>query len=168
MRTNTYANRGMTLERLIELTNDQYARDQVAIIQKVPTPIKVVKSLPYGQVKGHWEKKSTVDFIGCYKGQYICFDAKESDKKSFPLANIEQHQLDHMRSVVAHGGKAFLIIYMREHDKYFGLGYKKLEAFIQAAERKSIPLSYLEENATELKTDDNGYVINYLCAEKRK
>lgn len=167
MRTNTYANRGMTLERLIELTNNQYVRDHVAVIQKVPTPVKVIQSLPYGQVKGHWEKKSTVDFIGCYQGQYICFDAKESDKKSFPLANIEQHQLEHMKSVVANGGKAFLIIYMREYDKYFGLGYKALEAFINAAERKSIPLSYLEENAEVIQTDHNGYVINYLVAEKR-
>lgn len=167
MRVNTYANRGMTLERLIELTNNQYNRDQVAIIQKVPTPVKVIKTLPYGQVKGHWEKKSTVDFIGCYRGEYICFDAKESDKVSFPLANIENHQLEHMKSVTAHGGIAFLIIYMRAHDKYFRLDYKALEHFISTSERKSIPLTYLEEKATAIETDHNGYVINYLEAERR-
>ena len=164
--TNTYANRGMMLERLITLTNKQYKRDGVALVQKIPTPVKVLKKMPYGQIKGHFEAKSTVDYVGVYKGMYICFDAKECDNTSFPLKNIETHQLEHMKAVKEQGGRAFVLIYMKKYDRYFGLGYKDLEKFIETNERKSIPLRYLEEFAQEIHTDDNGYVINYLCITK--
>lgn len=168
MRTNTYANRGMTLEYLIELTNNQYKRDGVAVVQKIPTPVKVVKSYQGGKISGHWEKKSTVDNVGCFKGKYICFDAKESEKASFPLSNIEQHQINHMKSIVENGGIAFLVIYMRKYNKYYKLDFKQLELFMQQEERKSIPLNYLEEHGQEIGCDNNGYVLNYLFAERRK
>ena len=47
---NTYANRGMTLENDINETNKYYDLNNIAIIYKKPTPIKVV-SVEYPKVK---------------------------------------------------------------------------------------------------------------------
>ena len=37
-----YANRGMTLENDINITNEYYLENNIAVIYKKPTPIKVI------------------------------------------------------------------------------------------------------------------------------
>ena len=58
-------NRGMLLEQEVELTNKQYAIKGIAQVQKVATPIKVIKKMPGGKLMACWDRKRTVDFIGC-------------------------------------------------------------------------------------------------------
>ena len=57
----TYANRGMVSENVIELTCKQYEDRNLAVIRKVPTPVKVLSNRN-GRVSGFYEKKATVDF----------------------------------------------------------------------------------------------------------
>lgn len=160
---NTYANRGQVLERFIELTNIQYERIGV-YIQKIATPVKVLKNMPNGKVMGHWEKKSTVDFVGCCKGQYFCFDAKETSTLNLALDRIEPHQLAHMKAIYEGAGTSFIVVGFTKLDRYFVLDYIDIEKFNQREDRKSIPLAYFEQYGTEIKINDKGYILNYLAA----
>ena len=110
----SFANRGMDLEKLISDANDYYLSVDKAVIYKKPTPVKISKvtykkDIP--KVDGYLNQKSTLDYVGLYKGKYLDFDAKKTiNKNSFPLSNIHNHQLVHMKRILNHGGITFLII----------------------------------------------------------
>ena len=111
----SYANRGMSLENLLNETNNYYIEKGIALIYKKPTPIGISKvSYVNGKQiikEGFFQSPSTLDYNGVYKGYYIDFDAKETTSKtSFPLTNIHPHQLIHIRRVIKHQGITFLII----------------------------------------------------------
>ena len=147
-----YGKRGMNLEDDINSSNKYYLDNDIAVIYKKPTPIKVVK-VDYTKItEAYYEIPSTTDYNGIYKGKYIDFEAKETKSKtSFSLNNIHKHQIDHLIKVKNHGGISFLIIRFTTINKTFLLETQKLEEFLYNNERKSIPLSYI---------NDNGYLIN--------
>lgn len=119
-----YGNRGKGFEDLIYRTNVEYMKKGIARVDKVATPVKVLKTLSGGKVIGFWEKKSTVDYIGIAGKSFICFDCKETKETTrFPLSNIHAHQLNYMRDVVSQGGKAFFLVHFTKLDRYFRLSY---------------------------------------------
>lgn len=58
--------RGSGLEELINITNMKYREKGIALVQKVPTPIKPVEiNKLKGQITlAYFEQRSTVDYIG--------------------------------------------------------------------------------------------------------
>lgn len=150
----SYGNRGMDLETLLNETNEYYLEKDIAIIYKKPTPIGInkVRFENDKQVikEAYFKSQSTLDYNGIYRGYYVDFDAKETlSKTAFPLSNIHEHQLEHIRRIDKHGGIAFLIIKM--NSAYFILGARKIIEFVDNNERKSIPYSYILENGLEIK-----------------
>ena len=144
-----YGNRGMTLEEDINLTNEYYSEMNIALIYKKPIPIKVLKinTSKTRILDGYYEKKSTLDYSGIYKGRYIEFDAKETNSKtSFPLSNIHKHQLEHIKRVLEFNGIAFLIVRFNLLNKTFLLDGNDLINFVQSEDRKSIPIEYFNNN----------------------
>lgn len=159
----SYGNRGMDLEYLIEQANEYYIDNDIAYIYKKPTPIGVVKvSYSKGGKRiqdGFYKTPSTLDFNGLYKGHYIEFDAKETkNKTAFPISNVHEHQIKHIRNINNHGGIVFLIIMM--NDKYFLLMGNTFLSFLDKEKRKSIPYEYLINNAYEIKLSLKG--LDYL------
>ena len=153
-----YGNRGMLLEEDINETNKYYLINNIAIIYKKPTPIKILH-LDYKTNKitnAFFETQSTLDYNGVYKGKYIEFDAKETNSKtSFPLSNIQQHQIKHMERIVNNDGICFLIVRFSNLNKNFLLFAKDLLEFINIEKRKSIPLSYFEERCKQIELKYN-------------
>lgn len=147
-----HKNRGMKLENLINQTNEYYIKNNIAIIYKKPTPILVCQ-VDYKKNKileGYYKIPSTLDYNGVYKGKYIDFDAKETlNKTSFPLSNVHEHQLLHMKRVIEHGGISFLIIKM--NSLYYLLDGNIILNFIEKNTRKSIPYKYIRENGKLIK-----------------
>lgn len=149
-----YGNRGMTLEEDINLTNEYYKEKKIALIYKKPIPIKVLK---INETKtriqdAFYEKKSTLDYNGIYKEKYIEFDAKETNNKtSFPLSNIHNHQIEHIKNILEYKGITFLIVRFNLLNKTYILMGEKLIDFINKENRKSIPINYFEENCQEIK-----------------
>jgi len=145
---NTYANRGMNLESDINETNNYYDLNDIAIIYKKPTPIKVV-NVEYPRVKikeAYFNEPSTLDYTGIYKNKYLEFDAKETKSKtSFPLSNIHNHQLKHIEKIIKHGGITFLIVRFSNLNENYLLPGEKLLEFIKTNDRKSIPLEYFQK-----------------------
>ena len=149
----SFANRGMGLENDINETNKYYRDYDIALIYKKPTPIRITKNNYQSMrvIDGFFECPSTLDYNGIYKGYYVEFDAKETKSKtSFTINNIHEHQIDYIKKVLKHNGIVFLIVRFSLLNKDYILGGKELIDFINDNERKSIPLSYFEDNCYEL------------------
>lgn len=158
------ANRGMSFETLIEYANTQYQAKGIAIMQKIPTPVKVIRD---GKriVSAFHAKQSTVDFIGLANGVPIAFDAKSTrNKTSFPLANIEQHQIDFMQRWQEHGGVAFLLVEFAELGEVYRLDMSDLLKWRDVATtgRKSIPVLFFRESCRRVE-QGRGVVLDYLA-----
>ena len=162
-----YAHRGMTLESDINSSNKYYLENDIAVIYKKPTPIKVVK-VNYNKrintkiTEAYYEVPSTTDYNGIYKGKYIDFEAKETKSKtSFSLNNIHKHQIVHLERIIKHGGISFLIIRFTTLGKTFLLFTEDFISYINNNERKSVPISYIEDKGYLLKDGFNP-IIDYL------
>lgn len=149
------ANRGMDLEGDINASNDYYKEHDLCLITKRPTPINVVK-VDYSKgaiiTNAYFEKQSTTDYNGVYKGRYIDFEAKQTKSKtSFPLSNISKHQIEHLKHVLEHGGIAFFIIEFVSKNEVFLLDAKYVIHFYDNGDRKSIPYEKFLEVAHKIK-----------------
>lgn len=157
-----YKNRGLDLENLINLTNEYYLLNDIAVIYKKPTPITVHKvDYKHNKVtEGYYKTPSTLDYNGIYRGKYIDFDAKETkNKTSFPLSNIHPHQLKHIERVINHGGISFIILKM--NSNYYFLKGEDLLEFIKENKRKSIPFEFIEKTCEKIQEQYNP-ALNYL------
>ena len=152
----------MTLEHEINDTNKYYLQNNIAVIYKKPTPVKVLKKVNEKIVKAYFEKPSTTDYNGLYKGKYIDFEAKETKCcTSFPLDNIHLHQINHIRNVISHNGICFIIVrFSKLNDTYLLFGKDFIE-FIETNKRKSIPIEYFKEKGYIIK-DKLMPMVDYL------
>ena len=134
--------RGSLLETLINMTNEKYREQGLALVQKVPTPITPVNINDKGQITlAYFDSKSTVDYIGVVQGIPVCFDAKECNKATFPLQNIHEHQVKFMEDFEAQDGVAFMVIYFSDTDEYYYAPFKEIKKYWDRAVhggRKSI------------------------------
>lgn len=160
--------RGSTLEELINLTNEKYQENHLALVQKIPTPIKPIKIEPGSRhiTLAYFEQKSTVDYVGVVQGIPVCFDAKESMTNTFPLQNVHPHQIHFMEEFEKQQGVAFLIIYFKTEDVFYYLTFRELLKFWKRAEaggRKSFLYSELDSRY-QMDTYHSGVYVHYLEA----
>ncbi len=149
-----FSNRGMSLEEDINVTNEYYLTADIAVVHKKPTPVQIVNvdypSRSAAVIKeAYFKQASTTDFNGVYRGLAVDFEAKETTSKtSFPLSNVHQHQIDHMKAIHRHGGVCFIIIKFSPLEEVYYLPGQKLFSFWDAqyqGGRKSIPYAYVRE-----------------------
>lgn len=157
--------RGSTLEDMINKTNEKYRENGLALIQKIPTPITPIKMEPETRhiTLAYFEQKSTVDYIGAVQGIPVCFDAKECNTDTFPLANIHEHQVRFMENFEKQEGIAFILIYYTHREEYYYLSFKKLKKFwtrAQNGDRKSF--RYEELDPDYFLPRINGVLVPYL------
>lgn len=141
--------RGSTLEEFINLTNEKYLSQGLALIQKVPTPITPLKIDKDNRhiTLAYFEQKSTVDYIGAVQGIPVCFDAKECNTDTFPLQNIHAHQISFMKNFEQQDGISFLVIFYSHRNEFYYLRYEELMEFWNRAQdggRKSFRYEELE------------------------
>ncbi len=161
VKINNHANRGMDLEYLLNITNDLYIDKKRAYIYKKPTPLAIVK-VNYKEKKiteAYFQKPSTLDYNGIYKGYYIEFDAKVTKKEYFPIDNVSKHQIEHIKNIYEAKGIVFLLIMIK--DEYYVLMGQDFLNFLTHNERKSIPYSYIKEKGYEIKYSFNNG-LDYL------
>lgn len=150
--------RGADLESAVNRCNLHYRKNEIALIEKKPTPVELTKV-------GAILKQSTVDYIGILppSGRGIAFDAKMTKiKTSFPLSNVHEHQLIFLDYWEKMGGvSAFLIwFYSNDDDTAFWTPHQFIykwykEAYIDKTGRKSIPYTEFNE---EWKVPINHYL----------
>jgi recombination protein U len=159
--------RGMSFETDINLSNQYYLRENRAVVHKKPTPITIVK-VDYPKrsaakiTEAYFKIPSTTDYNGIYRGKYIDFEAKECQAKaSFPFSSIHPHQVEHLRSIIEHGGIAFLLIRMVVYNIDYLIRVEDFLEFYDAKTRKSLPYEWIQEHGHVLHP---GYVnpVPYL------
>ena len=164
---NTRGLRGSMLEELITQTNELYRDKGLALVQKVPTPIKPIRidQTTRTITQAYFEQKSTVDFIGAVQGVPVCFDAKETGLKSFPFANIHLHQIEFMKDFTKQGGEAFLIVNFKEYDEMYLLPFEILYPYWEEAENGGRKSMRYEDFPKDLQIySESGAFVHYLKA----
>ena len=148
------ANLGMDFEKDLNESNDFYLLHNIAVIYKRPTPINVVR-VDYSRgaliTQAYFEKQSTTDYNGIYKGRYVDFEAKSvKSKTSFPLHNIPIQQIEHLERIIFHGGIAFFLIDCYTLKKTYLLKADFICKFYREKPRKSIPMDLIQEEGYEV------------------
>ena len=162
--------RGNGLERIIDMTNNQYRNSGIADVRKVPTPVQITENKGK-EIVGRLEKATWVDYSGVYQGKAIIFDAKETSQGRFPISKLADHQYSLLESWHKNGAIAFLIVHFTVEDKYYYLPFEVLERAWERAKTsekrakgtKSITLAEFKEHAIEIKSE-KGFVLHYLKA----
>lgn len=162
--------RGSFLEDLINKSNEIYLEKQLALIQKIPTPITPIRIEKESRhiTLAYFDQKSTVDYIGAVQGVPVCFDAKECSSDTFALQNIHPHQVKFMEDFEKQGGVSFLIIYYSKRDEIFYLPFEDMKRFWDRKEqggRKSF--RYEELNQEFLLPRNQGILVPYLDGLKK-
>ena len=148
-------NRGMGLEDDINDSNLFYKEKDLCLITKRPTPINVVK-VDYSKgaiiTNAYFEKQSTTDYNGVYKGRYIDFEAKSTHSKtSLPLSNIPSQQIEHLKGVIRHGGIAFFIIEFALKEETYLLDAQHVIDFVNEGKRQSLSYDFIKNNGRLIK-----------------
>ncbi len=162
--------RGSTFEEFINRTNERYLEQNLALIQKIPTPITPVKIDKEQRhiTLAYFDQQSTVDYIGAVQGIPICFDAKECNIDTFPLQNVHQHQVEFMNNLEKQQGISFLLIYYAHLNKVYYMRFHELLGFwnrMIEGGRKSIRMDEL--NNEFFLPIKNGFMVSYLDGIQR-
>ena len=157
--------RGSHLEELLNLTNIRYRELGLALIQKIPTPIKPIQIEKETRhiTLAYFDQKSTVDYIGTVQGIPVCFDAKECGTDTFPLQNVHEHQIAFMEDFEKQGGISFLIIYYSARDRYYYQPFSSIIRFwerMEAGGRKSFTFSEISDIILNFKNYKMNVFVN--------
>lgn len=157
--------RGSAFEERINLTNEKLRDQNLALIQKIPTPITPIETdKKKGQITlAYFDKKSTVDYVGVVQGIAVCFDAKESATSTFSLQNVHEHQVRFMEDFEKQDGIAFLLISFTNEDVLYYMRTEELTRFWNRAQeggRKSVRMDEMDERF--FFQIGNGLTIPYL------
>ncbi len=165
--TGSATSRGMDLEKDINSSNEYYRSINRALIYKKPTPIQVVK-VDYPQrkaakiVEAYYKIPSTTDYNGVYRAKYLDFEAKETKSKTaFTFRNIHPHQIDHLKSVMEHGGIAFLIIRFTSLNETYLLPATVICDAFYLNKRQSLTYQTIKSNGYLIK-ESYAPVLKYL------
>ena len=160
----------MLFENELNKSNEYYLINNIAVIYKKPTPVRIVKveypSRSHAKiVEAYYQTPSTTDYNGLYKGRYIDYEAKETNSLSFSFSHIFSHQVSHLKKIDEQGGIAFVIIFFKKINKIYMIDIKpfyKLYNESLSTNKKSIKHSDIESiGGLEVST---GYapLIDYL------
>ena len=143
--------RGSMLEEAVNFTNEKYSQENLALVQKIPTPITPIKIDKESRhiTLAYFEQKSTVDYIGTVQGIPVCFDAKECKTQTFPLQNIHEHQVKFMEDFEKQGGISFFLLSFTARNEFYYLRLAELLVYWNRAKeggRKSFRYEELDPN----------------------
>ena len=166
-----YQNHGILFEKALNITNEYYRIHNRAFIYKKPTPIQVVRvdypSRNKARIsEAYYRIPSTTYYNGIYRGKYIDFEAKETNKLRLAFKHIYPHQIEHLKHISEHGGIGFVIIYFKKVEEIFLIDIEVFEKLVQEGEkggRKSISLEKAKKFGVQVR---QGYTppIDYLKA----
>lgn len=180
----SHSNLGATLETMVDTANHYYKVKNIAHITKNPvewryTNLSQYKALANARADlaavtntGRFIKrvKSDVDFSGSVKtaggGRYICFDCKQFQGKSFPLANVEDHQIRTLADFAKCGAISGLLLLFTDLNRAFFVSAQLVDecaaAMLYKGARKSLSLLQCENDGIEIYS--NAGIFDYLAA----
>jgi penicillin-binding protein-related factor A (putative recombinase) len=143
--------RGRALESAVGLACRHYERQGRAYVFKRPT---ATATRPNGEVV--YTAKSGVDWNGSIAGGAIHFDTKETHSNILPLANIEEHQVDALRTVAKLGARAGLVVGFLPSWECLWVPWEALQAFLAAPYRQSLTRAWCQAEGLLLRVQSTG------------
>lgn len=102
---------GETLEGQIEAACVVYKRRGVAVIDKTPEPMKVLRPLENGQFVACFSKKAQPDFQGTLRtGRSVMFEAKTTRTGKILQKAVTEDQEEYLNAHAAMGAMCFVVV----------------------------------------------------------
>lgn len=150
--------RGQQFENLVEKSCSYYAHKKIALIEKTPEPLRMIKRGRGSQVIAVFEKKGQPDFKGTvFGGQSVVFEAKHTSSARITLDRVEQHQLANLSHHKRLGAECFILISF-EMKNFYRVGIEDWEALPGALNKKSAN----EKDLMQYKVDVKHGVVDFL------
>lgn len=147
---NKYKNRGLELERILINTFNQKKYSNIALIEKSPTPIQVLKNDEDFISKAYFKRVSSLDFCGVFKGKHIEIEAKSTQNSTiFNFNNIQTHQYERMKKLIELGCLVYLVIEFKSINRFFLMEGQHAISFFEGSP-KNVPINLIQEKSKEL------------------
>jgi recombination protein U len=164
-----YGQRGMSFEKLLDYVHMEYELQNLAVIEKIPTPVTVLKMERGRIVDGVYSKKGLVDYTGSYEKRPIWFDAKSTELETrFPLSFVHEHQVERLIKHQRCGALCFLLFSFEKLGKVFLMPLKNFLYYWNRQHEgkrgyKSIPYDEFPKYAVEVNSSPRA-ALDYLKA----
>ena len=140
-----FGNKGKVFEENVELMNDIYEKRGLGKVQFIPTPQKYAKNKE-GEKIHFFDKKSTIDFLGCLDYRTIAFDAKQCSEDRWNIKkNFKPHQEKALVGFRKGGATSFILVYMKKYNEVYVLSLIDIQKFV-ALGLKSVSIEDLRAN----------------------
>lgn len=97
-----------------------------------------------------FQAKNICDCMVMAKEFLYLLELKNTEVSSLPFANIKGNQLEGLSNINHSKIKTYFVVCFRKKERCFFAEAKNVKEFIETTDRKSIPLSWFEENAREI------------------
>jgi recombination protein U len=158
-KSKSHQNRGLKFEQLISDKLMEYRKEGKCFIQKIPTEFTIIRA--GARVISAFPKKQTesCDFLGSIQYLPIGIESKETQNKtSFPLSNIEPHQLEFFKNWCGKQGVGYYLVRFSILNRIFLVNATSIENEINTRSQKttqekgdkSLTLQWFEDNSQEI------------------
>ncbi|HHD2753251.1 TPA: Holliday junction resolvase RecU [Clostridium perfringens] len=101
--------------------------------------------------KTRFTPSNIADFLLVKSDKVLFLELKSIKEKRLPLSNIRISQLNGLSEIRHRNIRAYFIVNFRSEEKTYAITPKQILDFLEVQERKSIPLSWFEENGILIK-----------------
>lgn len=101
--------------------------------------------------KSRFTAKNICDYIAYKNGGLYLLELKSHKGSSLPYTAISDYQLKGLSDIDYPGIKAYFIINMRDKEKTYAIEALKIKTYIETSGRKSIPISFMDNEGIEIK-----------------
>lgn len=154
-------NFGKNFEEQVEIICEIYKLNQLAMIEKTPEPMKILKHIENGRFEAVFLKSAQPDFKGTIKGgRTVVFDAKFTESNQISYQALSEHQRQVLTEYDELGAMAFVLVGFAD-GKMYAIPIKTWNNMQEIFGHKHIKQTELEESDYKLKKIKNG-MIDFL------
>ena len=136
---------GQNFENLIEKSCRYYAHKKIALIEKTPEPLKMIRAGRGNEVVAIFEKKAQPDFQGTLQGgMSVVFEAKHTSNTNIQFDRITPVQRLYLAKHAKLGAEVYVIISFK-FERFFFVPYNKWAKLQETLNKKSVNVNDLAE-----------------------
>lgn len=144
-----HKNQGEYTELLVNQTINYYLNNKIAFFRKNQPAIQIQRVNHKLQFNGQLTDHGGVDYSGIYRGQYFCFEVKQTNKEVFLLTQLKERQWKELLIIDQFEGVSFLLLNFNAADEIF-LVPTPLIAWLKKHKIRRIKLLWAKQHCYEL------------------
>lgn len=154
---------GEIFERMIEKSCIIYEERELAVIEKTPEPMRVLKNLGKGRFEACFAKQAQPDFKGVlHNGRTIMFEAKHTDDNRIMQSRVTKTQTERLLKYSEMNALCFVLVSVR-FSRFYAVPIKVWCNMKELYNHKYMNLAELSEYEVKRKRDG---LIDFLGAER--